>query len=74
MSSSFERRLKELERRIGHCPVCRDEPVFQIISDDVETGEPSLTREDPVCAHCGSPNRATIRVVYDEEWPPCEPR
>jgi hypothetical protein len=68
--SSFERRLDALEKRIGHCPICRDEPVFTILSElDDMPGEFEVTREDPPCPACGSPRRMTIRLVYDDVVP-----
>jgi hypothetical protein len=67
--SSFERRLQQLERRVGHCSVCGDEPIFQILQEDADTGELLPSREDPPCPACGSPCRMVIKVLYDE-WPP----
>jgi hypothetical protein len=67
MSVSFERRLRQLEQQIGCCPYCRDEPVITLIAPDLKTDEDIITREDPPCSHCGSPNsRITIRIVHDD--------
>ena len=68
--STFARRLDALEKQIGRCPVCRDEPAFTILAElDDMPGEFEVTREDLPCAVCGSPRRMTIRLVFDDVAP-----
>ena len=68
--TDLARRLDALEKQIGRCSACGDEPVFTIISElDDMPEEFAVTREDPSCPVCGSPRRMTIRLVFDDEPP-----